>query len=79
MRMSCRLFFFSTLPPDMPQGKEESDSKLSLSGVHLMLCVGLCIKTDTGTVLLFSEVHSSFSLYFFTRGNFLFLLMMLPE
>ena len=34
---------------------------------------------DRHRLLLFSEVHSSFSLYFFTRGNFVFLPMMLPE
>ena len=48
IRMSCRLLLFSTLLPNMPQGKQKSDSKLSLSGVHGMLCLGLYIKTDTG-------------------------------
>lgn len=76
MRISCGLFLSSTLPPNMPQREEKYGNKLSHSEVCLMLCLGLCIKKDT--LLLFSEVWSAFGLFFFIRGNFLFLSCRLP-
>lgn len=41
-----------------------------------MLYLGLCIKKDI--LLLYSEVWSAYGLYFFTRGNYFFLPIILP-